>query len=52
MPPTEEASVTLGKAKTSNFGLFYEYEGEESHFVPFMRKYCSIDIQCHYVNSR
>ena len=44
-PPTEAASVTPGEARTSNFGLFYEHEGEESHLVPLMREYRSVDIQ-------
>ena len=31
-------------ASNSNFGLFYKYEGEESHLVLFMREYQSVDI--------
>ena len=34
-----------GEARNSNFGLFYEHEGEESHLVPLMREYRSVDIQ-------
>ena len=44
-PLTEAAPVTTGEARTSNFGLFYEHEDEESHLVPLMRKYHLVDIQ-------
>ena len=44
-PQTKAALVTPGEARTSNFGLFYEHEGEESHFVPLMHEYRSVDTQ-------
>ena len=37
--------VNLGEARNSNFGLFYEHKGEESHLVPLMCEYRSVDIQ-------
>ena len=44
-PSTEGPTANTTEARTSNFGLFYEHEGEESHFVPLMREYRSLDIQ-------
>lgn len=44
-PPAEEPVINPGEERRSNFGLFYEYEGEESHLVPLMREYRSVDIQ-------
>ena len=44
-PSTEGPAANPAEAKTSNFGLFYEHEGEESHLVPLMREYGSVDIQ-------
>ena len=43
--PTEGPAANSGEARNSNFGLFYEHEGEESHLVPLMREYRSVDIQ-------
>ena len=46
--PTEGPAANSGElrveARNSNFGLFYEHEGEESHLVPLMREYRSVDI--------
>ena len=43
--PTGAPTANPGEARNSNFGLFYEHEGEESHLVPLMREYRSVDIQ-------
>ena len=45
-PPTENPVPVAqpGEARNSNFGLSYEHEGEESHLVPLMREYRSVDI--------
>ncbi len=47
--PIEGPAANPGEARVetrnSNFGLFYEHEGEESHLVPYMREYWSVDIQ-------
>lgn len=44
-PPTEGPVANSGEGRSSNFGLFYEHKGEESHLVPLMREYRSVDIQ-------
>lgn len=44
-PPAGEPTVNPKEARNSNFGLFYEHKGEESHLVPLMREYRSVDIQ-------
>lgn len=44
-PPTGTPAANPGEAKNSNFGFFYEHKGEESHLVPLMREYRSVDIQ-------
>ena len=44
-PPVGEPTANPREARNSNFGLFYEHEGEESHLVPLMREYRSVDIQ-------
>ena len=44
-PSMEGPTANPTEARTSNFGLFYEHEGEESHLVPLMREYRSVDIQ-------
>ena len=41
-PPTEEP---IANPRASNFGLFYEHEGEESQLVHLMCEYQSVDIQ-------
>ena len=43
--PKEGPAANQGEARNSNFGSFYEHEGEESHLVPLMREYRSVDIQ-------
>ena len=45
VPPTEDPVAQPGGARNYNFGLFYEHEGEESHLIPLMREYRSVDIQ-------
>lgn len=50
-PPTGSLVPQLvEEARNSNFILFYEHEGEESHLVPLMREYWAVDIQ--YIQSR
>ena len=44
-PPTERPVANQVEARNSNFWLFYEHEGEKSHFVSLMREYQSVDIQ-------
>ena len=44
-PPAKGPVANPVEARTLNFGLFYEHEGEESHLVPLMREYWSVDIQ-------
>ena len=41
----EEAGTAGIPAPKSNFGQFYEHQGEESHYLLFMREYRSVDIQ-------
>lgn len=45
VPPAEDPVAQLGGARNSNFGSFYKHEGEESHLIPLMREYWSVDIQ-------
>ena len=44
-PPIEKLTVNQREARTSNFRLFYEHKREESHLIPFMRKYRFVNIQ-------
>ncbi len=41
----EEPAANPVGAKNSNFGFFYQHEGEESHLVPLICEYWSVDIQ-------
>ena len=43
--PMGAPTANLREAKNSNFGLFYDYKGEESHLIPFMHKYWLVNIQ-------
>ena len=42
--PMRAPTRNLEKPKNLNFSLFYEHEGEESHLIPFIRKYWSVNI--------
>lgn len=44
-PPTEGPVANSMEARNSNFGLFYEHEGEKSHLVSLMRGYQLVEIQ-------
>ena len=43
--PMGAPAKNLEETKNSNFGLFYEHEGEGSHLVLFTRKYRPVNIQ-------
>ena len=43
-PPIEEPTVNSREARISSFGSFYEHKGKESHLVPLMREYWSLDV--------
>ena len=43
--PTERPAENSREVRNSNFVLFYEHQGEESHLVALMRKYWLVDIQ-------
>lgn len=43
--PAEKPAENPVETKNSNFGLFDEHEGTESHLVFFMCEYCSVNIK-------